>query len=317
MFDPTNHREQHVVVQLLHQQPFALDPVGHLPRQRAQQLLRRDRRPARRRVRAFQLRRHRRSASSVSARIARRGWSAGTGCSGDGCGRAGHRGRRSRDPRSRSWRPDSTAARASRRRGSHPPSSAAPPTCCCRCRSSPRRCGMGSLAEARDVSARQSPTAATVGGSDTLAENRSMRTRTRASPPNELMGASGMNPEEVRRALHDLERLGIAGNDTAATAFVHRGVPRASTSRLEEAIGLECALIDQSAEGRPRPGAGRRVDVPPAGGNAASQGRRPHLRCAGTDLARVAGHWPRMAAANGTTEPAAGVCAGSTPRRCG
>ena len=31
-------------------------------------------------------------------------------------------------------------------------------------------------------------------------------------------------------ALHDLERLGIAGNDPAVTAFVHRGVPRASTS---------------------------------------------------------------------------------------
>ena len=37
----------------------------------------------------------------------------------------------------------------------------------------------------------------------------------------ELMTASGLNSEDVRGALHALERLGIASNDTALTAFVH------------------------------------------------------------------------------------------------
>ena len=40
----------------------------------------------------------------------------------------------------------------------------------------------------------------------------------------ELMVTSGLTSEEVRGALYDLERLGIAGNDTVLTAFVHRGV---------------------------------------------------------------------------------------------
>ena len=59
----------------------------------------------------------------------------------------------------------------------------------------------------------------------------------------ELMGISGLNAEGVRRALYDLERLGIAGNDTVLTAFVHAGVPRASRKRFEQAAALECALI--------------------------------------------------------------------------
>ena len=62
----------------------------------------------------------------------------------------------------------------------------------------------------------------------------------------ELMGASGLSPEGVRAALHDLERLGIASNDTALTAFVHAGagVQRSSRKRLDEAERLETALID-------------------------------------------------------------------------
>ena len=87
------------------------------------------------------------------------------------------------------------------------------------------------------MSARQSPTAATADGLDTLAEKPIDADLDEGITTDELMGASGMNPEEVRRALHDLERLGIAGNETAATAFVHRGVPRVSTSRLEERSG--------------------------------------------------------------------------------
>ena len=59
----------------------------------------------------------------------------------------------------------------------------------------------------------------------------------------ELMGVSGLSPEGVRDALYDLERLGIASNDTALTAFVHAGVERSSRKRLEEAENLEAALI--------------------------------------------------------------------------
>ena len=60
----------------------------------------------------------------------------------------------------------------------------------------------------------------------------------------ELMTASGLTPEGVRRALHDLEGLGIASNDTALTAFVHAGVEHASRKRFEEAAALEQRLID-------------------------------------------------------------------------
>ena len=52
-----------------------------------------------------------------------------------------------------------------------------------------------------------------------------------------------MTSEGVRGALYDLERLGIASNDTALTAFVHTGVERASRRRFEEASALEQALI--------------------------------------------------------------------------
>ena len=60
----------------------------------------------------------------------------------------------------------------------------------------------------------------------------------------ELMAASGLNSEEVRKALHDLEEVGIASDDTALTAFVHAGVERSSLRRLEQAASLEQALID-------------------------------------------------------------------------
>ena len=60
----------------------------------------------------------------------------------------------------------------------------------------------------------------------------------------ELMAEAGLTPEGVRAALYDLERVGIASNDTAITAFVHRGVKRASRERFEQAAALERALID-------------------------------------------------------------------------
>ena len=72
----------------------------------------------------------------------------------------------------------------------------------------------------------------------------------------ELMAASGLTPEGVRAALHDLERWGIASNDTALTAFVHRGVERSSRNRLEAAARLESALIDHMRESAPGLGKG-------------------------------------------------------------
>ena len=67
----------------------------------------------------------------------------------------------------------------------------------------------------------------------------------------ELMGVSGLSPEEVRGALHDLEQLGIASNDTALTAFVHAGVERSSQKRFKEAVELETALIEHLRQAAP------------------------------------------------------------------
>ena len=72
----------------------------------------------------------------------------------------------------------------------------------------------------------------------------------------ELMGMSGLSPEGVRGALYDLERLGIASNDTALTAFVHAGVERASLKRLGQAEELETALIAHMREAAPDLGKG-------------------------------------------------------------
>ena len=72
----------------------------------------------------------------------------------------------------------------------------------------------------------------------------------------EMMTAAGLTSEGVRGALHDLEYLGIASNDTVLTAFVHAGVQRASRQRFEEAAGLEKALIDLLRETDPDMGEG-------------------------------------------------------------
>ena len=72
----------------------------------------------------------------------------------------------------------------------------------------------------------------------------------------ELMTASGLNSEDVRGALHALERLGIASNDTALTAFVHAGVERSSLRRFEEATALETAFVDLLRELAPDMGRG-------------------------------------------------------------
>ncbi len=67
----------------------------------------------------------------------------------------------------------------------------------------------------------------------------------------ELMGVSGLSAEGVRGAMYDLERLGIASNDTALTAFVHSGVVRSSEKRFNEAAELETELISLMRETGP------------------------------------------------------------------
>ncbi len=70
------------------------------------------------------------------------------------------------------------------------------------------------------------------------------------------MVASGLSPDGVRLALDQLEKLGIASNDTVLTAYVHSGVERSSLKRLEEASSLEAALIELLREVAPDMGSG-------------------------------------------------------------
>ncbi len=72
----------------------------------------------------------------------------------------------------------------------------------------------------------------------------------------ELMVVSGLSSEGVRGALYQLERLGIANNDTVMTVFVHTGVERSSRKRLEESSKLEEALIAHMREAAPDQGKG-------------------------------------------------------------
>ncbi len=72
----------------------------------------------------------------------------------------------------------------------------------------------------------------------------------------ELMGRSGLSAEKIRAALYDLERLGIASNDTALTAFVHAGVEGSSQRRFEQAAALETALIEEMQKEAPEVGKG-------------------------------------------------------------
>jgi len=67
----------------------------------------------------------------------------------------------------------------------------------------------------------------------------------------ELTTLTGLTSEGLRAALYELERLGIASNDTALTAFVHVGGPRPSRKRLEAATALEDALIRTLREAAP------------------------------------------------------------------
>ena len=67
----------------------------------------------------------------------------------------------------------------------------------------------------------------------------------------ELMGVTGLTSEGVQHAMHDLEHLGLARDDTALTAFVHAGVAHPSSLRLREARDLEVALIGHMREAAP------------------------------------------------------------------
>ncbi len=59
----------------------------------------------------------------------------------------------------------------------------------------------------------------------------------------ELMNATGLDSDGVRGALYDLERFGIASNDTVLTAYVHVGVRNHSQQRYTQATALEHDLI--------------------------------------------------------------------------
>lgn len=67
----------------------------------------------------------------------------------------------------------------------------------------------------------------------------------------ELMATSGLSPQKVRTALHDLETLGIASNDMALTAFIAVAIEDSSRKRLEQTVDLEKALIDEMVEHAP------------------------------------------------------------------
>ena len=67
----------------------------------------------------------------------------------------------------------------------------------------------------------------------------------------ELMSTVGFSPADLRAALHDLDNLGIASNDTTITVFVHAGVANSSRNRLQAATTLEEALIGLLRETAP------------------------------------------------------------------
>ena len=76
-----------------------------------------------------------------------------------------------------------------------------------------------------------------------------------------LMASVGLSPGQVRGALYDLEKCGIANNDTVLTAFVHAGVARGSRQRLTEAAGVEEKLLELMQEMAPDMGVGDRAPL--------------------------------------------------------
>ncbi|WP_444668592.1 RecQ family ATP-dependent DNA helicase [Cereibacter changlensis] len=67
----------------------------------------------------------------------------------------------------------------------------------------------------------------------------------------QLSGSCGLTGPALRKALSDLEILGIASDDTAMTVFIHAGVEDASLRRLDFAARLETDLIALMREAAP------------------------------------------------------------------
>lgn len=70
----------------------------------------------------------------------------------------------------------------------------------------------------------------------------------------ELSLATGLDSRGVRKALDDLEQLGLLENDSRITAYVRVGVPGASETTLAAASRLEGALLDVLREAAPDAG---------------------------------------------------------------
>lgn len=77
----------------------------------------------------------------------------------------------------------------------------------------------------------------------------------------ELCGNSGLTSSELRKALIDLETLGIATNDTALTVYVHTGVAGASLQRFQQALQLEKDLLEEMEETGPDEADGTRLTL--------------------------------------------------------
>lgn len=67
----------------------------------------------------------------------------------------------------------------------------------------------------------------------------------------ELAAHTGMTPEQVGKALGDLETLGITANNVRITAYVHVGVARPSERRYKQAADMEADLIALMREQAP------------------------------------------------------------------
>lgn len=72
----------------------------------------------------------------------------------------------------------------------------------------------------------------------------------------ELMAATGLNADALRETLFLFDRLGLASNDTAMTAYVHVAVENSSKKRFDEACALERAVIAALREEAPDLGTG-------------------------------------------------------------
>ena len=77
--------------------------------------------------------------------------------------------------------------------------------------------------------------------------------------------ATGLDSRGVRKALDDLEQLGLLENDSRITAYVRVGVPGASEATLAAASRLEVALLDVLREAAPDAGPDAGLVWPDAG----------------------------------------------------